>query len=153
MVQKWAIGAMINMTGSIAINLGTNLMKLSHKVGEGLLCCLSHCTAVRYHIVCCCILRSTHQLLSSTYRIIHNITPVHTTNDTYHMYAVCTTVIWMNTVVVVGADIYRWCCCFVGNPPDVRITVEYRPPDWRFFIALLRISRGSQQHVCTLYVP
>lgn len=32
MVQKWAIGAMINMSGSIAINLGTNLMKLSHKV-------------------------------------------------------------------------------------------------------------------------
>lgn len=32
MVQKWAIGAMINVSGSIAINLGTNLMKLSHKV-------------------------------------------------------------------------------------------------------------------------
>ena len=32
MVQKWAIGAMINISGSIAINLGTNLMKLSHKV-------------------------------------------------------------------------------------------------------------------------
>lgn len=32
MVQKWAIGAMINVSGSISINLGTNLMKLSHKV-------------------------------------------------------------------------------------------------------------------------
>lgn len=32
MVQKWAVGAMINISGSIAINLGTNLMKLSHKV-------------------------------------------------------------------------------------------------------------------------
>ena len=32
MVQKWAIGAMINISGSISINLGTNLMKLSHKV-------------------------------------------------------------------------------------------------------------------------
>lgn len=35
MVQKWAIGAMINMTGSVAINLGTNLMKLSHKLEKG----------------------------------------------------------------------------------------------------------------------
>lgn len=32
MVKKWAVGAMINISGSIAINLGTNLMKLSHKV-------------------------------------------------------------------------------------------------------------------------
>ncbi|CAN0347561.1 unnamed protein product, partial [Hapterophycus canaliculatus] len=37
MVQKWAIGAMINISGSIAINLGTNLMKLSHKVRRDLL--------------------------------------------------------------------------------------------------------------------
>ncbi|CAN0307719.1 unnamed protein product, partial [Ectocarpus sp. 12 AP-2014] len=35
MVQKWAIGAMINISGSIAINLGTNLMKLSHKMKKG----------------------------------------------------------------------------------------------------------------------
>lgn len=32
MVPKWATGAIINITGSVAINLGTNLMKLSHKV-------------------------------------------------------------------------------------------------------------------------
>lgn len=37
MVQKWAIGAMINISGSISINLGTNLMKLSHKVNTTLL--------------------------------------------------------------------------------------------------------------------
>ncbi|CAM9789353.1 unnamed protein product, partial [Scytosiphon promiscuus] len=35
MVQKWAVGAMINISGSIAINLGTNLMKLSHKMEKG----------------------------------------------------------------------------------------------------------------------
>ncbi|CAB1105483.1 unnamed protein product [Ectocarpus sp. CCAP 1310/34] len=35
MVQKWAIGTMINISGSIAINLGTNLMKLSHKMKKG----------------------------------------------------------------------------------------------------------------------
>ncbi|CAN0194380.1 unnamed protein product, partial [Ectocarpus fasciculatus] len=35
MVQKWAVGAMINISGSIAINLGTNLMKLSHKMKKG----------------------------------------------------------------------------------------------------------------------
>ncbi len=34
MVQRWAIGAIINVSGSIAINLGTNLMKLSHKVNK-----------------------------------------------------------------------------------------------------------------------
>lgn len=34
MVQKWAIGAIINISGSIAINLGTNIMKLSHKVSH-----------------------------------------------------------------------------------------------------------------------
>eukprot|EP00903_Cladosiphon_okamuranus_P006855 g6677.t1 len=35
MVQKWVIGALINISGSIAINLGTNLMKLSHKMEKG----------------------------------------------------------------------------------------------------------------------
>lgn len=32
MVRRWVVGAVINISGSIAINLGTNLMKLSHKV-------------------------------------------------------------------------------------------------------------------------
>ncbi|CAM9559886.1 unnamed protein product, partial [Phaeothamnion confervicola] len=32
---RWAIGVAVNILGSIAINLGTNLMKLSHKHEKG----------------------------------------------------------------------------------------------------------------------
>jgi hypothetical protein len=30
MVQNWALGVMMNISGSVIINLGTNLMKLGH---------------------------------------------------------------------------------------------------------------------------
>ncbi|CAM9689408.1 unnamed protein product, partial [Discosporangium mesarthrocarpum] len=34
-VPSWAIGVAINVLGSVAINLGTNIMKLSHKLEKG----------------------------------------------------------------------------------------------------------------------
>lgn len=70
MVQKWAIGAMINISGSIAINLGTNLMKLSHKVTARNASCVGGQTTAHprvhslrsYHTaaVNCCRIRSVN---------------------------------------------------------------------------------------------